>query len=90
MHSRLRIVLARAARKPAALSSYPVLPNPRVIFSGSYISNNARVVENSAYLRQQDITCYSIVIRRGLCSYAVEQFSDDEYECDYENHPVIF
>ncbi|KAF5175506.1 Atp-dependent rna helicase protein, partial [Thalictrum thalictroides] len=23
--------------------------------------------------------------RRNLCGYAVEQFSDDEYECDFEN-----
>ncbi|XP_031247376.1 DExH-box ATP-dependent RNA helicase DExH3-like [Pistacia vera] len=24
--------------------------------------------------------------RRGFCGYAAEQFSDDEYECDYETH----
>ncbi|GMG99510.1 hypothetical protein Nepgr_001350 [Nepenthes gracilis] len=24
--------------------------------------------------------------RHSFCGYAVEQFSDDEYECDYENH----
>ncbi|OVA00884.1 Helicase [Macleaya cordata] len=24
--------------------------------------------------------------RRSFCGYAVEQFSDDEYECDFENH----
>nr|XP_034929190.1 DExH-box ATP-dependent RNA helicase DExH3-like isoform X3 [Populus alba] len=24
--------------------------------------------------------------RRGFCGYAVEQFSDDEYECDFESH----
>ncbi|CAK9172350.1 unnamed protein product [Ilex paraguariensis] len=26
--------------------------------------------------------------RRGFCGYAAEQFSDDEYECDYENNPA--
>lgn len=26
--------------------------------------------------------------RRNFSGYAVEQFSDDEYECDYENHPA--
>lgn len=26
---------------------------------------------------------------RSFSGYAVEQFSDDEYECDYENHPVL-
>ncbi|XP_071703455.1 DExH-box ATP-dependent RNA helicase DExH3 isoform X2 [Rutidosis leptorrhynchoides] len=25
---------------------------------------------------------------RYLSSYAIDQFSDDEYECDYENHPA--
>ncbi|KAK3017016.1 hypothetical protein RJ639_006877 [Escallonia herrerae] len=28
------------------------------------------------------------LLRRSFCGYAVEQFSDDEYECDYENHPA--
>lgn len=26
--------------------------------------------------------------RRSFCRYAVEQFSDDEYECDFEDHKV--
>lgn len=26
--------------------------------------------------------------RRGLCGYAVEQFSDDEYECELDNQKV--
>jgi hypothetical protein len=30
------------------------------------------------------------VAKRGLCGYAAEQFSDDEYECDFENHTVGF
>lgn len=30
------------------------------------------------------------VAKRGLCWYAAEQFSDDEYECDFENHSVGF
>lgn len=28
--------------------------------------------------------------KRGFCGYATEQFSDDEYDCDFENHQVIF
>lgn len=31
----------------------------------------------------------SFLGRRSFSGYAVEQFSDDEYECDYENHPVL-
>ncbi|XP_058213075.1 DExH-box ATP-dependent RNA helicase DExH3 [Rhododendron vialii] len=29
---------------------------------------------------------YSFSGRRAFCGYTVEQFSDDEYECDYDNH----
>lgn len=29
---------------------------------------------------------FSFLGRRAFCGYAVEQFSDDEYECDYDNH----
>lgn len=32
---------------------------------------------------------FSFLGRRAFCSYAVEQFSDDEYECDYDNHKVF-
>lgn len=28
----------------------------------------------------------SFIRRRGLCGYAAEQFSDDEYDCDFESH----
>lgn len=27
---------------------------------------------------------------RSFCGYAVEQFSDDEYDCDFENHKVWY
>ncbi|KAK8504265.1 hypothetical protein V6N13_062615 [Hibiscus sabdariffa] len=29
---------------------------------------------------------FYLPVRRRLCGYAVEQFSDDEYECDFESH----
>ncbi|MBA0630033.1 hypothetical protein Godav_002168, partial [Gossypium davidsonii] len=29
---------------------------------------------------------FYLPLRRRLCGYAVEQFSDDEYECDFESH----
>lgn len=49
----------------------------------------ANAVESRVWSKQQSLSCHSVVVRRRLCGYAVEQFSDDEYECDYENHPVI-
>ncbi|KAK1287160.1 putative pre-mRNA-splicing factor ATP-dependent RNA helicase [Acorus calamus] len=32
-------------------------------------------------------TAGSVGARRGFNGYAVEKFSDDEYECEFENHP---
>ncbi|KAK6143234.1 hypothetical protein DH2020_023582 [Rehmannia glutinosa] len=87
MHSRLRVFLARAARKSSTISSPSFSPNPRVIFVGDY-TTVANVVEKSRWFQQQSLTYYSVLVRRGYCGYAVEQFSDDEYECDYENHPA--
>ncbi|KAB5539139.1 hypothetical protein DKX38_016672 [Salix brachista] len=31
-------------------------------------------------------TSYLVAKRRGFCGYALEQFSDDEYGCDFESH----
>ncbi|KAL2230895.1 UNVERIFIED_CONTAM: DExH-box ATP-dependent RNA helicase DExH3 [Sesamum indicum] len=87
MHSRLRVFLARAARKSAGLSSPSFSPNPRVLSNGEY-TGFANVAVSSRRLQSQILTYYSVVVRRGFSGYAVEQFSDDEYECDYENHPV--
>lgn len=30
-----------------------------------------------------------LIPNRRFCGYAAEQFSDDEYECDFENHQVF-
>ncbi|KAL0406692.1 UNVERIFIED_CONTAM: DExH-box ATP-dependent RNA helicase DExH3 [Sesamum latifolium] len=87
MHSRLRVFLAQAARKSAGLSSPSYLPNPRVLSNGDYTSF-ANVAGSSRQLQSQKLTYYSVVVRRGFSGYAVEQFSDDEYDCDYENHPA--
>ncbi|KAK4406508.1 DExH-box ATP-dependent RNA helicase DExH3 [Sesamum angolense] len=88
MHSRLRVFLAQAARKSAGLSFPSYSPNPRVLSNGDYTSF-ANVAASSRRLQLQKLTYYSIVVRRGFSGYAVEQFSDDEYECDYENHPAV-
>ncbi|KAL0455239.1 UNVERIFIED_CONTAM: DExH-box ATP-dependent RNA helicase DExH3 [Sesamum latifolium] len=87
MHSRLRVFLARAARKSSGLTSPSYSSNPRVLSNGDYTSF-ANVAVSSRLLQSQKLTYYSVVVRRGFSGYAVEQFSDDEYECDYENHPA--
>ncbi|KAH6761194.1 RNA helicase family protein [Perilla frutescens var. hirtella] len=87
MHSRLRALLARAARKSAALSSPSFPRNPRVVPVADY-TTVANVVGNYVGSKQRSLSCYSVLVRRRFCGYAVEQFSDDEYECDYENNPA--
>ncbi|KAK8483652.1 hypothetical protein V6N11_046086 [Hibiscus sabdariffa] len=40
----------------------------------------------SAIMQNPKLKCFILPVRRRLCGYAVEQFSDDEYECDFESH----
>ncbi|KAL8542032.1 hypothetical protein ACS0TY_003041 [Phlomoides rotata] len=87
MHSRLRILLARAARKSAALPAHSFQRNPRVALIGIY-NTVANAAENSFRFQHRSLNYQSIVLRRHFCGYAIEQFSDDEYECDYENNPA--
>ncbi|KAL8524709.1 hypothetical protein ACS0TY_014354 [Phlomoides rotata] len=87
MHSRLRILLARAARKSAALPAHSFQRNPRVALIGNY-NTVANAAETPFRFQHRSLNYQSIVLRRHFCGYAIEQFSDDEYECDYENNPA--
>lgn len=84
MHSRLRALLARAARKSAALSCPSVA---RVAPIADY-TTVANAGENYLWSKHRILSRHSVVLHRRLCGYSVEKFSDDEYECDYESHPV--
>ncbi|XP_041991158.1 DExH-box ATP-dependent RNA helicase DExH3-like [Salvia splendens] len=86
MHSRLKALLARAAIKSASLYSPSHLRNSRVVPIGDY-TTVANVVENNVCSKHQSLSRQPVLSRRRFCGYAAEQFSDDEYECDYENHP---
>ncbi|GER34593.1 ATP-dependent RNA helicase [Striga asiatica] len=90
MHFRLRFFLARAARKSIAISPTSVSPSPRAALTGGYttVANVVGKSRNSRWFEQQILPFYSVLVGREFSSYAVEQFSDDEYECDYENHPA--
>lgn len=96
MHSRLSFFLARAARKSSSsLSSArspPLSPNPRLrrVFSAYNNKCNAGDFFWLSHSHLSRNLIGFVTIRREFCGYAAEQFSDDEYECDYENHPVIF
>ncbi|KAJ6325720.1 hypothetical protein OIU76_012747 [Salix suchowensis] len=37
-------------------------------------------------LQNSNETSYLVAKRRGFCGYTLEQFSDDEYGCDFESH----
>ncbi|KAL2461046.1 DEA(D/H)-box RNA helicase family protein [Abeliophyllum distichum] len=95
MHSRLSFFLARAARKSSSslhsARSPPFSPNPRLtrVFSADNIKCNSGALLNclSHCHPSRNLNCF-IIIRREFSFYATEQFSDDEYECDYENHPA--
>ncbi|KZV54426.1 hypothetical protein F511_09741 [Dorcoceras hygrometricum] len=45
--------------------------------------------ENFRWIKLPEPSSCPVIFRHGFCGYAAaEQFSDDEYECDYENHPA--
>ncbi|KAI5578160.1 hypothetical protein POPTR_008G014100v4 [Populus trichocarpa] len=48
--------------------------------------NNHPLFSLLLFLHNSNETSFLVTKRRGFCGYAVEQFSDDEYECDFENH----
>ncbi|XP_073307661.1 DExH-box ATP-dependent RNA helicase DExH3-like isoform X1 [Primulina huaijiensis] len=94
MRSRLGGFLARTAIKSSNhshLSSTFLFPlNPDII-NVLYAGNRAclcNFMENFRRFKLQKLSSYPVIFRSGFCGYAAEQFSDDEYECDYENHPA--
>ncbi|XP_073030341.1 DExH-box ATP-dependent RNA helicase DExH3 isoform X1 [Primulina eburnea] len=94
MRSRLGGFLARTARKSwnhSHLSSTFLFPlNPDII-NVLYAGNRAclcNFTENFRRFKLQKLSSDPVIFRSGFCGYAAEQFSDDEYECDYENHPA--
>ncbi|CAA2983241.1 ATP-dependent RNA helicase DHX36 [Olea europaea subsp. europaea] len=94
MHSRLSFFLARAARKSSSslysARSPPLSPNPRLrrVFSAYNNKCNAGDFFWLSHSHLSRNLIGFVTIRREFCGYAAEQFSDDEYECDYENHPA--
>ncbi|KAJ6767580.1 DEXH-BOX ATP-DEPENDENT RNA HELICASE DEXH5 MITOCHONDRIAL [Salix koriyanagi] len=57
-------------------------------FSNTIFSNknNNPLFSFIFFLQDSNGTSFLVTKRRGFCGYAAEQFSDDEYECDFENH----
>ncbi|KAF9676505.1 hypothetical protein SADUNF_Sadunf08G0008900 [Salix dunnii] len=56
-------------------------------FSNTIFSNknNNPLFSFLFFLQDSNGTSFLVTERRGFCGYAAEQFSDDEYECDFEN-----
>ncbi|PON66853.1 ATP-dependent RNA helicase DHX [Parasponia andersonii] len=58
-----------------------------------FLVQRAKSFSNSKHFRLLSLSSSSAIshgrfriTKRGLCGYAAEQFSDDEYDCDFENH----
>ncbi|KAE8655653.1 hypothetical protein F3Y22_tig00117021pilonHSYRG00111 [Hibiscus syriacus] len=50
---------------------------------------NARtstLFDSLPFIHPNSSSRFYLPVRRHFCGYAVEQFSDDEYECDFESH----
>ncbi|XP_073124607.1 DExH-box ATP-dependent RNA helicase DExH3 isoform X2 [Henckelia pumila] len=94
MRSRLGGFLAHTARKSSNhshfSSTFQFSLNPdviRLLYAGNRTCF-CNFVENIRWFKLQKFSSYPVIFRNGFCGYAAEQFSDDEYECDYESHPA--
>ncbi|CAH9086962.1 unnamed protein product [Cuscuta europaea] len=89
MHSRIGFVLAYTRRTSSSLFSailpYAATHELRVV--GSRFCRRALLSGDSANLSGFHLAV-SWHWERQFSSYAFEQFSDDEYECDFETHPA--
>nr|XP_027114308.1 DExH-box ATP-dependent RNA helicase DExH3-like isoform X2 [Coffea arabica] len=101
MHSRLGFILASCSKRRIRLntsSSTPSFP----LFSTLSLSlplvlppaaAGERLIRRVLSISLSNLLCNSATLASGslgrsYSSYAVEQFSDDEYECDYDNQPA--
>ncbi|RWR85420.1 DExH-box ATP-dependent RNA helicase DExH5, mitochondrial-like protein [Cinnamomum micranthum f. kanehirae] len=67
--------LIQSSRTASAANALPSIRRSLILIGGDFWSGSE--------IKQFD----SVAARRHFCSgYAIEQFSDDEYECEFENH----
>ncbi|GMP40989.1 hypothetical protein CsSME_00011248 [Camellia sinensis var. sinensis] len=91
-NSRLGFLLAAACGKQSSLLHALFLSNQRRRFATArpdqdLFSFPALPTSNNAFPSLSRIfSTFLFSGRRAFCGYAAEQFSDDEYECDYDNH----
>ncbi|KAF5952437.1 hypothetical protein HYC85_010381 [Camellia sinensis] len=91
-NSRLGFLLAAACGKQSSLLHALFLSNQRRSFATARPDQDlflfpALPASNNAFPSLSRIfSTFLFSGRRAFCGYAAEQFSDDEYECDYDNH----
>lgn len=101
MHSRLGFILTSCSKRRIRLntsSSSPSFPLFSTLSSSSPLvlppgAAAERLIRRVLSISRSNLLCNSATLAGGsLCrsysSYTVEQFSDDEYECDYDNQPA--
>ncbi|KAL7234747.1 hypothetical protein ACSBR1_018240 [Camellia fascicularis] len=92
-NSRLGFLLAAACGKQSSLLHALFLSNQRRRFATAarpdqdlFLFPALPTSNNSFPSLSRIFSTFLFSGRRAFCGYAVEQFSDDEYECDYDNH----
>ncbi|CAL5381434.1 unnamed protein product [Camellia sinensis] len=91
-NSRLGFLFAAACGKQSSLLHALFLSNQRRRFATARPDQDlflfpALPASNNAFPSLSRIfSTFLFSGRRAFCGYAAEQFSDDEYECDYDNH----
>ncbi|KAK1374158.1 RNA helicase [Heracleum sosnowskyi] len=83
MHYKLAFFLLTRTTRTSSII-HTLSSSSKYIISSSLLKTPSSSLYNPTYL----FAGISFLCRRSFSGYAVEQFSDDEYDCDYENHPA--
>lgn len=92
MHSRVGFLLRcnKLSKNSVAIQLFSTLSSAKLFpvcsrnLAGNKFNSQPKVADTVFPFNNDLVTSHG----RRYCSYAAEQFSDDEYECDYENHPA--
>ncbi|KAJ9564852.1 hypothetical protein OSB04_000818 [Centaurea solstitialis] len=98
MHSRLGFLLASNSRRKSPLllattttffthNNNTLLNHHNPSTTALLLASSSKIIHGGPFFRFLSSIMHSGG-RRYVSGYAYDQFSDDEYECDYENHPA--
>ncbi|KAH9610799.1 hypothetical protein KSS87_023690 [Heliosperma pusillum] len=85
MHSKLQLFLqcGKSIHSLSKTRKFSISRNALFHFLGSDVIKQPNYISNLGILSN---CCHFLSQNRHFCGYPVEQFSDDEYDCDFDSH----